>query len=286
MQNQVSLGELELLEFIQGVRPDAIHTYKDGKHLDVYIPDLKIGFEFNGIYWHSDKKKSPSYHQEKVDYFYRRGIRYIQVWEDDWNQRKETVQNFIRNLLGCNSRMGARKTKVIELTQSEFDAFMNANHMQGATIASVRLGLVDSTGDVVSAMGFKKIAKNVGRTGIGYDLNRFANSNVTGAFRKLLSHFLKNNSIDYVLSFGDLEIIDQRNNVYLKNGFEFDGYLNPDYRYYDYRTKKRQHKFGYRKEFFESVGLNLEGKTERELADEYRLLRCYDSGKIRYILTQ
>lgn len=283
-QTQESYDEIRLFEFVQSLCPTAIRTYKIGKHLDIFIPELKIGFEYNGIYWHSEAKHESDYHANKVDHFYTHDIRYVQIWEDDWQNRQEVVKKFIRNLLIQNDRIGARKTQIVELTQPEFESFMNDNHMQGSTTVSVRLGLVYD-GVVVSAMGFREIASNIklSREGIGYDLARFANTNVTGAFAKLFGHFLKMKNPDFVSSFGDLEIIDKRKNVYLTNGFVAVKTLEPDYRYFDYRTKKREHKFGFRKDKFAKLGYDIDGKTERQLAIEHKLLRCYDSGKVQYM---
>ena len=35
------------------------------KELDFYLPDLKIAFEFNGVFWHSSRFKAKDYHLEK-----------------------------------------------------------------------------------------------------------------------------------------------------------------------------------------------------------------------------
>lgn len=273
--------ELELFSFVSSICADTISTYKDGKHIDVFIPHLNIGFEFNGVYWHSEAKKSRYYHSEKVEYFYNRDIRYVQIWEDDWINNQDVVKQFIRNLLGQNNRIGARKTHVVEISQSEFSTFMDDNHMQGATSASIRLGLVYQD-KIVAAMGFKNVASNVTTVGKTAELVRFANVNVTGAFTKLLKYFERNFDYDYIKSFADLEIVDKRSNVYSKHGFVAEDVIEPDYRYYNYRTGQREHKFGYRKSTFQKLGFDITNKTERELALEYGLLRCYDSGKIKY----
>lgn len=277
--------EIELFEFVKSIDSRTISTYKDGKHIDVYIPELKIGFEFNGVYWHSEAKKDKQYHATKVDYFYSRGIRYVQIWEDDWDHKRDVVERFIKNLLGFNPRIGARKTTIKELTQKEFDTFMEANHMQGTTSCGIRIGLMHD-GKIVSAIGFREIAKNTKSIsdGNGIDLVRFANLNVTGAFTKILCYFKSKFNYDYIISFGDLEIINRYSNVYTKNGFVEVERIDTDYKYYNYRTGKREHKFGYRKSNFLKLGMQIDGKTERELALEYRLLRCYDSGKIKYLL--
>lgn len=273
--------ELDLFAFIKTVDINAISTYKDGKHLDIFIPKLNLGFEFNGVYWHSEAKKHRDYHAEKVEYFYKREIRYIQIWEDDWLNNQDVVKRFIVNVLGKNSRIGARKTTVVPLSQKEFDAFMDENHMQGTTTAGIRLGLLYQ-GQLVSAMGFKDTASNVSSIGKTAELVRFANINVTGAFTKLLKHFERTFDYEYIKSFADLEIVDKRSNVYSKNGFSIEDVIRSDYKYYNYRTGRREHKFGYRKSTFQKLGFDITNKTEHELAIEYGLLRCYDSGKIKY----
>ena len=278
---QHSSLEMELYEFIKSIDNRAVHSYWDKKELDIFIPDLMLGFEFNGVYWHSEAKRNNTYHSEKVQYFYDRNIRYVQVWEDDWVNNQDVVKRFIRNLLGQNERIGARSTEVVNLTQIEFDTFMNENHMQGEAIASIRLGLMHEN-KVVAAMGFRNIASNVSSVGKTAELVRFANINVTGAFTKLLKHFERTYDYDYIKSFADLEIVDMRSNVYSKHGFVVEDVIPPDYRYYNYRTGMREHKFGYRKSTFQKLGFDITDKTERELAIEYGLLRCYDSGKIKY----
>jgi hypothetical protein len=284
VHNQESWDEIKLFEFIKSICPTAIRTYKIGKHLDIFVPELKLGFEYNGVYWHSDVKRAPDHHKKKVEHFYNHDIRYVQIWEDDWKNRQDVVKKFIINLIGKTKRIGARKTTIVELSQPEFTKFMDLNHMQGSTVSSVRLGLVYD-GEIVAAMGFKETASNT-KMKNGFELNRFANTNVNGAFAKLFKHFVSLRNPQFVSSFGDLEIIDKRKNVYLSNGFVQHAVIDPDYRYYDYRTKMREHKFGYRKSKFAKIGLDIKGKTERELAIEYKLIRCYDSGKIQYIWNQ
>jgi hypothetical protein len=289
--NGVSKGEHELYLFIKTMYDDAIQSYrgafgKNGSELDIYIPTLNIGIEFNGVYMHSDKVRDKEYHRKKHLAFREKGIRYIQVWEDDWLYRHEKVKRFLRNALGYNQeRIGARKTGVRDITQEEFDAFMTDNHMQGKTKAKYRIGLFKD-GVLLSAMGFRELASNVDvryANGKGIDLIRFANTNVTGAFTKLLNYFQKKHCYDYVLSYADLEIVSPFKNVYTSNGFEFVKEIQEDYRYFNSKTKVREHKFNWRKKAFENMGIDITDKTEFQLANELGLMRCFDSGKILYI---
>lgn len=287
----VSKAENELYEFVRGMFPDAVQSYrevfgKNGLELDIFIPSKNIGVEFNGVFTHSDKVKDSDYHREKHLKFRSHNIRYIQIWEDDWTHRNDKVKRFLTNALGFNvTRIGARETIVQNISQPMFDAFMDDNHMQGSTKCKYRIGLFKD-GVLLSAMGFREVPKNHDNLygdGYGIDLTRFANTTVTGAFTKLLKHFERQSGCNFVLSYADLEIVSPFKNVYSTNGFSVVKEIKQDYRYYNRKTNVREHKFNWRKQAFERLGISIDGKTEFQLADEYGLLRCYDSGKILYI---
>ena len=36
------------------------------QEIDIYIPELNIGIEFNGLYWHCELFKNENYHLEKT----------------------------------------------------------------------------------------------------------------------------------------------------------------------------------------------------------------------------
>lgn len=279
-----SAKETELFNFVKSISPDAVQGKRfNRKQMDIYVPSKNLVIEFNGVYWHSELKVKNYYHRLKHDFFVANGFRYVQIWENDFDHKRDVVEKFITNLLNKNKRVGARHTTLKELTQNEFDQFMNDNHMQGSVLCKYRIGLVIDN-QVVSAIGFKDIPSNVKRiaAGKGVELIRFANTNITGAFTKLLYYFEKTYPVDYITSFGNLEIVDQHSNVYLKNGFIEAYRIGPDYSYYNYRTHRREHKFGWRKDAFKKLGYDV-SQTEHTLALKHKLLRCYDSGKIQYL---
>lgn len=56
IKENASIKEKEVLNFIKSFyKGEIIENYRDGFEIDIYIPGLNIGFEFNGLYWHSDK---------------------------------------------------------------------------------------------------------------------------------------------------------------------------------------------------------------------------------------
>jgi hypothetical protein len=95
--------EMELLNFIKenysGVIEVNDREILKGKELDIYIPDIKLAFEYNGLYWHSNIYKDDDYHLNKIKKCIERGVQLIHIWENDWLYNKDIVKNNIINLL-------------------------------------------------------------------------------------------------------------------------------------------------------------------------------------------
>jgi hypothetical protein len=82
-----------------------------GFDIDIYVPELKKGIEFDGKYWHSVSglKRSRidwpqqdliNYHKIKDDYFRSKGIEILHINEVDWIKDKETCVKKCFNFLG------------------------------------------------------------------------------------------------------------------------------------------------------------------------------------------
>ena len=104
----ISNEETELYNFIKSVIPNMeikrslktlIHDKNHKYEIDIYIPDMKIGFEFNGSYWHSSINKPKYYHQIKTKLCYEAGIQLIHIWEYDWINDNNKIKSKIRELL-------------------------------------------------------------------------------------------------------------------------------------------------------------------------------------------
>lgn len=83
---QTSFPEQALYYYIKKVLPDAINTYEElfdnQMELDIYIPSLRIGIEYDGANWHVG---NDSYRKEKEKYSIcqKNGIKLIRVGEND-----------------------------------------------------------------------------------------------------------------------------------------------------------------------------------------------------------
>lgn len=103
-----SLQENELYEFISNntsykIFRNVKNVIKNNKEnyceLDIYIPDLKIAFEYNGIYWHSIPRKPKLYHYFKSKKCYDNNIQLIHIWEHEWINNNQEIKEKILELL-------------------------------------------------------------------------------------------------------------------------------------------------------------------------------------------
>lgn len=98
-----SSPENELADFIEGLGFEVLRNCRSiiaPLELDVVVPSLKVAFEFNGIFWHSEQAgKKHWYHQQKTSLAKRAGYRLFHVYESDWDLQTEILKSSIMNIL-------------------------------------------------------------------------------------------------------------------------------------------------------------------------------------------
>ena len=70
------------------------------KELDIYLPDLKLAIEFNGIYWHSIERGTDKYsHRNKSIACRNLGIRLVHIFEfEDLDEQIKLINNLISGI--------------------------------------------------------------------------------------------------------------------------------------------------------------------------------------------
>ena len=274
-----SIKEKDLFEFIESIYDDKIiQSYRDGLEIDIYLPELKLGFEFNGLYWHSEKFKEKNYHLDKTNYFKDKGIRIIHIWEDDWTSKEDIIKSQISNLLGKSHKIFARKCVIKEIDTKITRKFLDANHIQGFVSSKIKLGLYYNgvtNEELVSIMTFDSFEGRKKMEEGGYNLSRFCNKlgyNVVGGASKLLAYFIKNYNPTRIVSYADKDW--SIGNLYYTLGFKNVGENGPDYKYIV--NNKRVHKSRYRKS---RLNTSL---TESQEMIKKDIFKVYDCGKIKF----
>jgi hypothetical protein len=67
-----------------------------GLELDFYFPASQIAIELNGLYWHSNKFKSPYYHMNKFLECERAGVKLYQIFENEMWVEDEILKKQLR----------------------------------------------------------------------------------------------------------------------------------------------------------------------------------------------
>lgn len=271
-----SIKENEFCDFIKSIYGgEVIENYRDGIEIDVYLPNVKVGFEFNGLYWHSIPRKDKNYHLNKTNFFKSKGIRLIHIWEDDWLLNRDLVEGLIKNVLGLTQkRVFARKCNVRYIDSCS--EFLFNNHLQGPDRSSIKIGLYNDD-DLVSVMTFNKFE---GRKKLGdfeWNLSRFCSKrgiSVIGGASKMLRFFVNEYKPKRIISYSDKDW--SVGGLYFKLGFVLVHETKPDYKYVIGGVRKH-------KQNFKKSNLKIENKTEREYMKIYD--RIYDCGKIKFQIT-
>jgi hypothetical protein len=234
----VSKSELDVLEFVKTIYSGEVRKCSPGTvisgELDIYVPELNLAIEYNGLYWHSiapgaKNKATKNKHKDKRDMCLSAGIDLLMVNENDWNFRKEIVKSVIINKFGKSKKLYARECSVVKVSKEDRKQFFNGTHLSGDSGASECYGLMYS-GELVSCMSFSKPRFN---KSTDWELIRFSTKlghTVVGGASKILSHFRKNHP-GSIGTYADLMI--GSGNVYKSIGFEYKKTTNPGYYWTD-----------------------------------------------------
>jgi hypothetical protein len=257
----VSKVELELLSWIKQWYPSACkYKFEERitrpQEIDIYIPELKLGIEFCGLYHHREndldvKDANENKHYKKMLKANKLGIRLITVFENEWNDRKDQVKGFILSALHKNvNKISGRKCEVKEISLDVGRDFMEKYHIQGSDKPKFSFGLffLDELVGVITGGYHPQMANSESDT---ICLNRLAfksGTTIVGGASKLFSLFknhAKQNGYNNILSWSDNRW--SEGNVYKQLGFTFesqrdkgkgllDGSIWPDF-YYAYAGK-------------------------------------------------
>jgi hypothetical protein len=279
-----SIKEKELLNYISSIYGgEIINNYRDKFEIDIYLPELNIGFEFNGLWWHSDLYKSNNYHLDKTTYFKNIGIKIIHIWEDDWDIRKEIIKSQIKNWIGINSNtLFARRCSVREVFDVDLvRKFLNENHIQGFIRSTIKIGLFFGD-ELMSLMTFDTLEGRKSMELGGFNLSRFCSKrdfNIIGGASRLLTFFIKNYNPNRIISFADMDWSDGY--LYYKLGFKLSNTLKPDYKYVKNNIRLNKQKFTKKKLMKEGFS---ESDTESESTKKMGMFKVYNVGQLKFEL--
>lgn len=285
--NYSSKQENDIYEFIRSIYQGPIEKNhrKFGKEIDIYIPELKIGIEFNGLYWHSEKAGwNKNDHYEKYVFLKNKGIELITIWEDYWKFKPLIIKSILSNKLNAvKVNVGARECTVALVSNLIKTNFLNENHVQGNCPSSINLGLYYKD-ELVSIMTFGKQRLILGVKNSkkdSYEMLRFCSKmgfNIQGAASKLFSFFIKNYNVQSIISYANLDFGEGA--LYDILGFKNLGHTGINYWWTDF--SKRYHRSGFMKHKLIKEGFD-KNKTEEEIMFERGYSRIWGIGNNKWL---
>lgn len=70
------------------------------KEIDIYLPEIKVGFEFNGKYWHPGDGSRERFKTDEADAV---GIQIMHIWEIEWKKDREPIKAAVLCLIKSQS---------------------------------------------------------------------------------------------------------------------------------------------------------------------------------------
>ena len=279
-----SKGEKEVADFVKSIYKGEViennRTIIAPKELDIYIPEKHFAIEYNGLFWHSEGGDCFSeYHFNKTKMCMNKGVRLLQIYENEWRDKKDICKSMIASALGFYERKEYARNclvRIIEDRKTVID-FFDKNHIQGAVYKyTLCLGLYKDE-ELLQAVVFGK--QHFGKNG-DYELYRMAtklNTQVLGGFSKLMKHSPYNTVISYVA----LRMFDAKG--YFADNWQIEHIANPSFCLTDGFNVFSRHLFK-KSECLKKFNNVTEDMTEREMQVKNGFYRLWDSGtyKVRW----
>lgn len=303
-----SKEEKEIVKFIKSIYAGEIQESARNVisplELDIYIPEYKLAIEYNGFFWHSEKRifnisKIEDYHEflkisnrlsqihlNKTKLCEEQGIRLMHILDLDWknSQKQDILKSAIRSALGIyTKKYYARKLRFGSINTAIARKILNENHIQGAAKASKYFALFDNKSNPIQVMSFQLHSNH------NYnecELNRMVtlkNVQVVGGFSKLLKNSLKALNVSSCTSYIDRSFFDGKG--YYASGFKKVSETEPCY-FYVYKNKIYRREFGMKrhiKQLFDRGEISYWNPNETERLNMFknRIPRIWDCGKIK-----
>ena len=248
-----------------------------GKEVDIYIPEKRLGIEFDGLYWHSlHNLNDKNYHLNKTIAAENHGIQLIHIFEDEYTLHEDIVLSRITHLIGGKDNIiYARKCIIKEIDSKTSEEFLNNTHIQGSVNSAYKYGLYYNN-ELVSVMTFGHLRKSLGSQNIDentYELLRYScklNTTVIGGASKLFKYFIRTINPNIIISYCDRRW--STGKLYRNLGFTLDHISQPNY-WYVINGNHREHRFGWRKDVLKD---KLEHFDPNLTEYENMLLNGYD----------
>jgi hypothetical protein len=284
--------ERELIDWLKELGETPIErdrTLLKPKEIDVWLPERKLGIEIHGNYWHQEDRVGKTIHREKWEKATEAGIRLLQVFEDEWKERKDLVKSRILVLLGRAEKRMARKCDLESISWTDAAKLLDEWHSQGRGPVTKRVFALFDEGEPVAVLtaGRSRKGSMVSAQGKDFEIYRYASKGVVvGGFSRLLKAFREEARPGRIISYCDLRYGDGR--LYAATGFKLEAITEPDYFWFSNSGNKRISRYATQKHKLKGdirfQEVYDEKLTERQMCEALGWRKIYGVGHQRWVL--
>lgn len=264
----ISKAETEIAGYVRSLYDGEVITncrnmLAEHKELDIYIPSLKVAFEYDGMIWHSDRYRvDANYHLKKTEECTNKGIKLYHIFEYEWINKREIVKRKIEQIMGFvnDENNILNECNIMEINEEIAKDFNEKNNLQGHFASSLYIGGFYN-GKLVSVISLSRENDDEWRlTRLTY------NTNNDTIIKKSMNYFIDKYKPHKIEAFDDRRwVVIQTDSIYNRLGFDFSEILPPDYGY-----TRGQNDY-----------INKEKLKDCRLSNDY--YRIYDCGSFTYI---
>lgn len=256
------------------------------KTLDIFVPARMIGVEYCGLFWHHEASPTPrgkEYHQGKLRLANSLGIRLVTIFEDEWLERRQQVENFLRSILcPATQQYGARRCSCDAITPEVAHAFLEQQHVQGARTGTLAAFGLHAEGALLGVVTFGPHHRQGQRALVLTRLCFAPDVHVAGGASRLISRgkaWAREHGYSQIISWSDDRW--SEGGVYAATGFKLAAELPPDYSYVSVRNPRERIS---KQSQMKGKTACPTDKTEHQWALERGLSRIWDCGHKRWVL--
>lgn len=247
----------------------------NGKEIDIYLPDIQFGIEFHGLWWHSEKYRLNDNHLNKYLLAKLKNINLIQIYTDDWINKKDIVKSIIFNKLNINiNEVDAINCTIKELSNNDVINFLDVNDIHGYISSFVNIGLFLNN-ELISLITFSE--NNINNE---YEILRCCNKlnyNIINGFNTVLLYFISKYNPTIITHLSDNFYYSGE--LYEKNNFKFISEINPIFYYTNGTIRKSS--------FLPNINSLVkhidDDKLEKDIMNDLGWYKIYNAGYKKYI---
>ena len=282
----ISKNEDEIYNFIKTLCTDAERRNRkiiSPQEIDIYIPSLKIGFEYNGLIWHSEKfGKDRFYHINKTKLCKQKGVTLFHIFEDEYKNYKEVILSKIKQIIGQNNNSLKIDISDCHIKEMNDDAsvtnFLERNSIHENVSNTIHICAYYNN-EIISVISFKMIDTNTHTWKI-VNMSNDITKNCNDVIMIIFDYFVEIYKPETITIFKDLSLLSDYDDDLLKRlGFIPRQILPPSYRYIN--GNKIFGKLEFRNNVLNSVV--IDESTEKVQAEKLGYYRIWDCGLKEYI---